>query len=183
MSETADFYSSWLGCASFGAVSKRAIAAPEPIVFQPTDLSNCSVWLDANDGATIIDVSGSLTSWANKGTFGGSANANDGVVLTGTDTINSLNVMKFQAYADLLFNWTQVSNPITCFIVMKPITDLTTAGLPYMNFFDALSTIYNFGTSMYYDSGLMQFGYGCGANNLGVYCLGYNSTNPTNIPV
>lgn len=177
-----DYYVDWLGCGAFGAVGRR-VAVEEPIVFSPTDLSNCSIWLDANDPTTIIDVSGVVTRWTNKGLVGGSANNNDGTVLTSQDTINGLNVLNFQPYADLLFNWTQTVNPVTCFVVMKPITDLSGFALPYINFFDALSGVYNFGTSMYYDSGLGQFGYGCGANNLAVYVMGYSSVNPTNTPL
>lgn len=182
MSEYTDFYVDWLGCGAFGAQSRRLVAE-EPITFLPTDLSNCSIWLDANDPTTIVDNSGVVFRWSNKGLSGGTANLNDGSVLNGIDTINGLNVLKFQPFADLLFNWTQTVNPITFFVVIKPITDLSGAPLPYINFFDALSTIYNFGTSMYYDSALGQFGYGCGANNLGIYLMAYNSVNPTNTPL
>lgn len=187
MSESADYYMSWLGCSAFGIGSINKLKAPEPITFTPTDLSNCSIWLDATDDLTITtDLSNStiVTSWSNKGLSGGTANANDGVVYTTTHTINSLNVLNFSPNSDLLFNWTQTVNPITVFIVMKPITDLA-SGVPYpfINFFDALSSVYNVGTSMYYDSGLTEFGYGIGANNLGIYALGYNTTNPTNIPL
>jgi hypothetical protein len=68
-------------------------------------------------------------------------------------------------------------------VVTKPITDLSNALLPYNNFFDALSTIYNFGVSMFYDTSENKFAYGCGANNLAIYVAGYGSTNPTNIPL
>ena len=183
MSESADFYSSWLGFNAFGLGSIRRIAEV-PTTILPTDLSNCSIWLDANDPTTLTDNSANMVLiWNNKGLAGGSALANDGSVYDNTHTMNGLNVLNFTPYSDLLFNWTQTVNPITCFVVMKPITDLSSAALPYINFFDALSTFYNFGTSMYYDSGLASFGYGCGANNLGIYVMGYNATNPTNIPL
>jgi len=40
MSESADFYMSWLGCDLFGTTSSTQVQAAEPIVvFNPTDLS------------------------------------------------------------------------------------------------------------------------------------------------
>ena len=130
MSETADFYTSWLGCSAFGAVSSRKITVAPPVVFKPTDLSNCSVWFDANNGDSIITdpFGGYVTNWSNLGTSGGEAlNADtSNVVNTGVDTINSLNVLKFNPYSALVFNWGKVSNTATTFfIVVKPITDLS----------------------------------------------------------
>lgn len=184
MSESADYYMSWLGCSAFGGVKSR-IVAPEPVVFQPTDLSACSIWLDATDDiAVTTDLSNNVISWSNKGTFGGLVNSNTGIV-SYTDTINTLPVLNFKPYADMVFNWTQTVNPVTAFVVMKPITDLSNDSPPYpfINYFDALSGVYNLGMSMYYDSGLTSFGYGIGANNLGIWAMGYNATNPTNTPL
>lgn len=182
MSEITDFYTSWLGCGAFGAANNR-ITVEEPITFEPTDLSNCSIWLDATDNLTITnDASNNLLTWSNKGLYGGTVYQNSGSVLTNTDTINGFNVLRFQPYADLLYNWTQTVNPVTCFVVMKPITDLALAPLPYMNFFDALSTAGNLGTSMFYDAS-GGFAYGIGANNVAIYVAGYEAINPTLVPL
>ena len=183
MSEITDFYTTWLGCGAFGAANNR-ITVEEPITFSPTDLSNCSIWLDATDNLTITnDASNNLLTWSNKGLYGGTVYQNNGLVLTNTDTINGFNVLRFQPYADLIYNWTQTVNPITVFVVIKPITNLAIAALPYINFFDAFSGAGNFGTSMFYDSGTGEFGYGLGANNVAIYVAGYEAINPTLVPL
>lgn len=180
MSETADFYSSWLGTNLFGVTSSSGVEVTPLVVFEPTDLSNCAIWFDATDNLTVTDISGVVQTWVNKGLSGGSANLNDGQVLTNQHIINGQNVLHFQPYADLLFNFTQTVDPCTVFVVTRPITDLSGAPLPYINWFDALSTIYNVGFSMFYDTSANQWAYGIGANNLAIYVAGYDPTNPTN---
>lgn len=71
MSEFVNFYMSWQGCSAFGANS-RVLRENEPVIFQPTDISGCAMWFDANDSASVTaDEFGQVFSWANKGTIGG----------------------------------------------------------------------------------------------------------------
>lgn len=122
-----DFYIDWLGCGAFGAVGRRAVAEVTPIVFQPTDLSSCVVWFDANNSGTItLDGTNTyVTSWSNQGTYGGLATNADtsNVVYSGTQTINALNVLDFSSNAALTFPFAKGTSDTTAFIVCQPQTD------------------------------------------------------------
>jgi len=68
--------------------------------FAPTDISNCAVWLDFSDTATITDAgAGAVSAVTNKAN--GSNNATQGTggarPTTGIRTINSLNALDFDA--------------------------------------------------------------------------------------
>lgn len=96
MSEITDFYVSWQGCAAFGANNVR-LKTLEPEYIRPTDISGCVLWLDANDGSTVLtnDLL-QVQSWVNKGTLGGKFDVSGGVLLEyGTTTVNGLNVVTF----------------------------------------------------------------------------------------
>ena len=71
MSESTDFYVSWLGVGAFGANGVR-IRDQEPPIFRPTDISGCVMWFDANNNVAVTynDLL-QVSSWSNLGTIGG----------------------------------------------------------------------------------------------------------------
>lgn len=70
--------------------------------FVPTDISGIQVWFDANDTATITQVAGLVSQWDDKS--GNSYHATQAVganqPLTGSRTINSKNVIKFDGVSE-----------------------------------------------------------------------------------
>lgn len=66
--------------------------------FVPTDIADCILWLDAADTATITDTAGAVSQWNDKS--GNGYNATQGTnankPISGTRTINGLNVLDFQ---------------------------------------------------------------------------------------
>jgi hypothetical protein len=96
MSQTTDFYLSWLGNASFGGSGIR-LRDQEPLVFRPTDISGCRIWLDANnnDAVQYNDLL-QVSSWSNSGTLEGQFDLSGGVVTYGNVTQNGLNTVTFE---------------------------------------------------------------------------------------
>lgn len=122
MSETTDFYASWLGNNAFGNSGVR-IRDQEPIDFKPTDISGCRFWLDANDGFTVnynnlLEVS----SWSNKGTLGGQFDISGGLVQYGTAKVNGLNTVSFKTNGFLAGQFALNFQPRSIFLVTRPNT-------------------------------------------------------------
>jgi len=63
--------------------------------FAPTDIAGLVGWYDASDTATITDTGGAVTVWADKSASGYDLGSGDGVITTGSTTINSLNALNF----------------------------------------------------------------------------------------
>ena len=99
MSEITDFYLSWQGSSGFGTSGIR-IRDQEPVVFKPTDISGCVMWLDANDNDTVnYNDLLQVTSWENKGTLGGQFDLSGGIIGYGQATQNGLNTVSFNSNA------------------------------------------------------------------------------------
>ena len=96
MSQITDFYISWLGNAAFGNGPGR-LKEIEPLVFKPTDLSDCAMWLDENDNfAVSTNQLLQVVSWANKGTLGGQFDLSGAAPVTyQSASVNGLNVVSF----------------------------------------------------------------------------------------
>jgi hypothetical protein len=95
MSEITDFYPSWLGSSGFGASGIR-VRDQEPIVFKPTDVSGCVMWMDANDNdAVVYNDLLQVSRWYNKGTIGGYFDLSGGIIEYGNATQNGLNTVTF----------------------------------------------------------------------------------------
>lgn len=142
MSESADYYMSWLGCNSFGVGSRVRLTAPEPITFQPTDLSACSFWFDATDNIAITaDASNNIISWANDGDLSGvQLLPYFGTGVTGVDTINSLNVVRFPVGSNMYFYGQLTSEETTSFVVYKNLIDLSGLATPFLNLINGDAT-------------------------------------------
>jgi hypothetical protein len=73
---------------------RHAVAAA---AFTPTDIASLAAWWDASDESTITDVYGSVSQWDDKS--GNGRHASQGTAslqpITGTRTINGLNVIDF----------------------------------------------------------------------------------------
>ena len=99
MSEITDFYLSWQGSSGFGSSGIR-VRDQEPVVFKPTDISGCVMWLDANDNDTVnYNDLLQVTSWENKGTLGGQFDLSGGIIGYGQATQNGLNTVSFNSNA------------------------------------------------------------------------------------
>ena len=96
MSQITDFYPSWQGCAAFGNNTTR-LRSDIPIIFRPTDLSGCAMWLDANDANTVtFNELLQVSSWSNKGYLGGQFDiSGTSIVEFGSAQINGLNTVSF----------------------------------------------------------------------------------------
>ena len=137
MSETTDFYSSWLGCASFGIGSSRALAAVSPSIISPLDISDCLIWFDANNGDTVTvdskDNSAILT-WQSLGSQSNTmVPDSNGTGYYNVDTINGLNVVQFPASNTMTWYGSIPGQEKTIFFVSKDLTDLTTILAPFMD--------------------------------------------------
>lgn len=71
--------------------------------FVPTDITGCTLWLDAADSATITESSGLVSQWDDKSTNAYALTATTTQrPTTGTRTINSLNVLDFNGTSNRL---------------------------------------------------------------------------------
>ena len=179
MSESEDYYMSWLGCNSFGAVSKR-ITAEEPVVFQPTDLSNCSIWLDGTDNLTITaDLSNNVQAWFNKGDLSGSMipYPSQAAPTTNNHDISGNNVIWFDSYQTLYNNYTFTNETFTMFIVTTTISDLSVNN--YASWFNGFSSgAFSSGLSEY----LGTYYTGCGGSGIDNYVMIARPNYPINKP-
>lgn len=166
---------SWLGTNAFGTVSTR-LTAEEPIVFQPTDLSNCSVWLDATDNLTIhADLSGNVGMWDNKGDLSGSMIPFIGQAAPTTNIhmINGNNTIWFDAYQSLYLNTSFHNEEFTFFVVTTTLSDLSVNN--YADWFGGFVTgAFSAGLSEY----LGSYYTGCGANAIDNYVMIQDATYP-----
>lgn len=121
MSETTDFYVSWLGCGAFG-VSGIRVKDQEPIVFRPTDISGCIGWMDANDNdAVTYNSLLQVSRWNNKGTLGGYFDASGaGVVSYGVAKQNGLNCVTFENGGFLAGSYSFNFQARSIFLVVRP---------------------------------------------------------------
>lgn len=95
--------------------------------FSPTSVGTCKYWFDAADTGTITSSSGTVSSWTNKGTVGGSASSYTGTVTTGTTGQNSLNTLVFPNSASLSHNFNISGQPRAYFWAAK-ITSFYSSG-------------------------------------------------------
>jgi len=92
--------------------------------FLPTQISNCSLWLDAADTSSdSMILSGSnITTWKDKSGTGNNATANTGTVTTNSTTINGLNTIRFNTSSFLnIASFTMTAN-ISVFAVLRGVT-------------------------------------------------------------
>ncbi len=185
MSESTDFYMSWLGCSAFGVASSSFLAAPTPIPFSPTDLSGCLIWYDANNGATITtDLSNNIETWSSLGSatdFTLKPNSGSGVY--GADTINGLSVVTFQAGKNMITGSAALdTQESTWFYVVESLTDLSTEAIPFLTLYNGNDTAaYSLG--VFYDGGSMTYAAAIGAAGVSS-TLGYDLTvNPYPTPL
>lgn len=135
---------SWFGVGGFRSAAYVNIlgSAPEPPVFNPLDISDCVLWLDANDSSTI-DVNGDLSGvnvnrvmkWFDKAKpsnqnyythIGNPATSG----LYYTHLMNKLNTVYFEPNAAMNHRGQGVTYNFqdrTFFAVIKPLTNLVDA--------------------------------------------------------
>jgi len=92
--------------------------------FLPTQISNCSLWLDAADTSTdSMILSGSnVSTWKDKSGTGNNATANTGTVTTNSTRINGLNTIRFNTSSFLnIASFTMTAN-ISAFAVLRGVT-------------------------------------------------------------
>lgn len=131
MSQTVDFYLSWLGNSAFGTSGIR-LRDQEPINFKPTDISGCVLWLDANDN-DVVTYNNLLqvSSWSNKGTLGGQFDASGaGLVEYGIVKQNGLNTVSFDDSGFLSGVFTFNFQARSVFVVVKPNTFPLSSAIP-----------------------------------------------------
>lgn len=105
---------------SRGGGNSGAVVPP----FSPLDISGLALWLDASDTSpsNIQQTSGSVNQWNDKSGNGNHATQGTGVnqPITGTRTINSLNVLDFDGSNDFLdiksgiYNISNGDNTLLC---------------------------------------------------------------------
>lgn len=136
---------------------------PEPVVFQPTDLSGLALWLDASDDTTILtNENNQILKWfdkakpSNQNCYVHVGNpANSGVY--NTHYMNGLPTVYFPPYHFMNHNQGGVTfnfQARTFFSVIKPLTNLVDVSggvLPYINVFNGYTTG-DMNTGFTYDS-------------------------------
>jgi len=180
MSESADFYMSWLGCSAFGVASSQFLVAPTPIPFAPTDLSDCLLWYDANNGATITtDIDNNIETWSSLGSATGfTLKPNTGSAQYGTDTINGLSVATFPSGKNMITEAASLNTQeSTWFYVVESLTDLSTEAIPFLLLYNGNdAAAYSLG--VFYDAGTPSYGIAIGSSGVSS-TLGYDiSGNP-----
>lgn len=117
---------SWLGNAEYGVAGNR-LRAPLPIVFRPTDISGCQIWMDANDADAVnANEFGTVVSWHNKGDLSGNFDLS-GVadVRYGDNTVNGLNVVTFNGDAYMTSTYALNFQARSMFVVSRRNTDIS----------------------------------------------------------
>jgi ribosomal protein L31 len=92
--------------------------------FLPTQITGCSLWLDAADTSSdSMILSGSnISTWKDKSGTGNNATANTGTVTTNSTTINGLNTIRFNTSSFLnIASFTMTAN-ISVFAVLRGVT-------------------------------------------------------------
>lgn len=124
--------------------------APVPPVFSPLDLSDCAIWLDANDSSTIQvnqDTSGNnvnrVMKWFSKANPSNQnywkhwGNPHESG-LYNTHKMNQLNTIYFEPNTGMEHQGGGLAlafNARTMFMVIKPLTDLSGLAYPYIQTF------------------------------------------------
>jgi len=156
------------------------VVTPGPPPFVPTDIPNLDFWMDATNAASIVETSGSF-SWTNLGASGGVAfNNTTATPRTGVNTLNGKNVVNFGVNASLDWTGAFPTKEKTVFVVSKVLTQLSSTPpnlLTYLNVF----TGYAPQVFTVWDSTL-GYGYILIGAGVDVFCGGWTSTNPYNIP-
>lgn len=131
MSEITDFYVSWQGCSAFGPGRIR-LREPEPIPFNPLDISGCRIWLDANDtNAVSYNELLQVSSWSNKGTLGGTFDLSGaGIVTYAQMPVNGLNTISFNDSGFLQGFYALNFQDRTIFTVIKPLSYTESSPIP-----------------------------------------------------
>ena len=135
MSETTDFYLSWLGCSAFGNAS---IGGPTGGVklFSPLDISDCYIWFNCDDLTSISQSeTGAVLSITNQGLAGSTALKATTEDVTVVQDVNNLNCLNMPGGAFLEFTGTLPYQNRTVFLVYKLTYDISGAAYPYANFF------------------------------------------------
>ena len=91
--------------------------------FLPTQISNCSLWLDAADTSSdSMILSGSnVSTWKDKSGTGNNATANTGTVTTNSTKLNGLNTIRFAGSSFLnIASFTMTAN-ISVFAVLRGV--------------------------------------------------------------
>jgi hypothetical protein len=81
-----------------------------PASFTPASVANLMLWLDANDAATITQVSGSVSAWANKGYAGGSFTQSN-------NTLKPTLLTRAIGPGIYFYNWGHGTNPDSNFLL------------------------------------------------------------------
>jgi len=155
-----------------------------PTEFNPSDLTGCVLWLDADDPTTIDAASpgNEIIKWDNKGTAGGYFEK-DGTtnVYTQTHTVNSRNSIYFPEMSTLeINNLTLNFQARTVFVTTKLLTDLSTSLSPFCGYMKNTSTTGAMNLGVVYDNGPNTFAYSlC---EIGIRCgiIATTATNPVN---
>jgi hypothetical protein len=124
--------------------------APEPIVFNPArDLSDCELWLDANDPSTITTREDNhVLKWFDKAkpdnqNYYRHSGSPNGSGLYNTHYMNQLPTVYFPPNAFMEHQGGGVVYRFqarTFFAVIKPLTDLTTALNPFISIYNGYSS-------------------------------------------
>lgn len=76
--------------------SRYRISTDASAPFSPSDIAGLALWVDASDGATILNTTGSVDTWLDKSSEGNDLTATGGVrPTTSIRTVNSLNALDF----------------------------------------------------------------------------------------
>jgi hypothetical protein len=170
-------------------MTKWAITAPPtPVppapVFSPTDISGLQVWFDSTD-SVVLDLSGNVGSWSNKGSSSGLALPNYGTTSLITDIdLNNQQVVAF-SNADMIWNTTLNYQDRTQFVVSKVTSDMSGAAYPYCAFINNFTYDSNAGgvqTGVSWDSNTNLFQYTMCQNSFNCPIVYDTSANPINIP-
>ena len=94
---------------------------PHLRTFQPSDISNCALWLDAADESTMTLSGSNVTQWRDKSGNGNNALANTGTVTTNSTRINGLNTIRFSTSSFLTISSFAMAANVSMFAVLRGV--------------------------------------------------------------
>lgn len=117
---------SWLGTAEYGAAGVR-FREITPVVFRPTDISGCKIWMDANDSDSVNATPfGLVESWHNKGDLSGNFDLSGNLgVRYGDYTVNGLEVVSFDPQAFMTSTYSLNFQDRSVFVVSRRRSDIS----------------------------------------------------------
>ena len=121
--------------------------------FSPTDIMTPYFWFDAADITTITGTT-TVTAWANKGSWSGTATSYSGTVVSGSKKYNGLNTLVFPTNGELRFTAAIPLQPRAWFAVFNQTSQVSVSGPNYTQYFAIINQTQGSGQDSLFGPGI-----------------------------